>query len=140
MSAVSPSLSVYSASRAKHWLLKFFALQLLALLFLSCLWLWFHGRSAGLSSVLGGVIVIVPNTLFALLLFRRLLNNSDVSQLLWSLYAGELLKLVVLVVLAYASLRFFVVRPLPLFCSMGVGYFLFWLAPLHLKKASMGYS
>ncbi len=81
--------------------------QLLATVILASI-IWFYaGKVAGYSSVLGGLICLVPNIFLAT---RLMLSNRNVRGILRAAYLGELGK-VILTALLF-GLVFFMVKPL----------------------------
>ena len=81
--------------------------QLLATVVLASIIWFFAGKVAGYSSVLGGLICLVPNTFLGT---RLMLSNRNVRGILRAAYLGELGK-VILTALLF-GLVFFMVKPL----------------------------
>jgi len=85
------------------------------------------GRIAALSALLGGGIATVASFAMVAVAFR---NSAPVSaaRLLGRFFGGEALKLVVVVVLFVAVLRWLHPAPLALLITFGATFVVYWLA------------
>ncbi|MGH8495964.1 MAG: ATP synthase subunit I [Gammaproteobacteria bacterium] len=92
------------------------------------LWLA-SGLRAGYSALLGGGIGTLASLYMAVSFFRAG-AAADPRRVLWGVYAGELVKLVMTAVLFVAVIMFLPVAFLPLFIGYLATFFVYWLALL----------
>ncbi|MCO4321257.1 ATP synthase subunit I [Aliidiomarina quisquiliarum] len=102
--------------------------QAAATVFFVVFFAWLYGASGAKTAFAGGIISLVPNTVFAVYAFR-FGGARSASEVVRSFYAGEAVKMVltmVLFALAFITLS----GPwLPLFIVFSVVTFMHWLIP-----------
>ncbi|MGX5915307.1 ATP synthase subunit I [Aliidiomarina sp. Khilg15.8] len=102
---------------------------------LVCLFWVFAGAPSALSAAAGGIIGLVPNSIFAVLAFRFGGARSALS-VVNSFMAGEALKLMLSVVLLVVALNVLSGPLLPLFAVFALLHLLHLLAPILLLKTN----
>ena len=85
------------------------------------------GRNAAVSALLGGGIATVASFAMVAVAFRHSTAASP-ARLLGKFFGGELLKLVVVVALFVAVLRWLHPAPLALLVTFGATFVVYWLA------------
>ncbi len=125
------------ASRGRSTAYKLIGLQALAVLAVSLIFFLAIGTQAGYSALLGGVISIVPNFVFATLAFRNA-GASAAKEVLGDFFKGEALKLVLVIVLFWVVFNTLDVLYLPLFVTYALAIVLHWLSPLIFKSKKVG--
>ena len=89
--------------------------------------------NAAYSSLLGGLICIIPNMIFALYA-TRFGGARAAKQIARSFYLGETLKFVLTVVLFTVTFKFLTISVGPLFICYVLTLMVFWFSPLLLKR------
>ncbi|WKE65649.1 ATP synthase subunit I [Gallaecimonas kandeliae] len=87
------------------------------------------GWHAGYSGFLGGLIVVLPNLLFARIAFRQA-GARAARQVVNGFYKGEAAKLGLTILLFVIVLKWVPIRVGALFAAYGVGVVAQWLAPV----------
>jgi ATP synthase protein I len=85
------------------------------------------GRAAALSALLGGGIATAASFAMAAVAFRHSAPVSP-ARMLGTFFGGEALKLVVVVVLFIAVLRWLHPAPIALLATYGATFLVYWLA------------
>ena len=93
---------------------------------------FYWGFSYTKSSVIGGLIAIIPNVLFAYKAFKYAGARSS-KKVLESFYGGEKMKLVLTAVLFALAFRFLVIEPVPFFGTFCLVMVLPLLTPFFIK-------
>lgn len=96
---------------------------------LFALWGWNIGSSA----LVGGLIVVIPNFVFATLAFSYA-GASASKKVVTTFFLGEAVKLLLTIVLFALALALLDVHFLALLATYVAGMFLPWLAPLYIKQ------
>ena len=91
--------------------------------------LMLSGTRAALSAVLGGVVSIVPNVLFAQILFRHQ-GARAARKIVNSFYKGEALKLLLTISMFGLVFKYFIITPPVFFLAYIIAQMAFWLAPI----------
>jgi len=125
------------ALRGRSMAYQLIGLQTLAVLAVSLIFFLANGVQAGYSALLGGVISIVPNFVFATLAFRNA-GASAAKEVLVDFFKGEALKLVLVIVLFWVVFNLLDVIYLPLFVTYVLAIVLHWLSPLIFKSKKVG--
>lgn len=112
-------------SRAFSWV----AFQIFAVILASGMTYGWGGLNRAKEIALGGAIAILPNLIFALVLFG-LIDPRRSTQMLAALYLGETLKLFLTGVIFLFVLSKFAVTIGALLAGMLIAIAAFWLAPL----------
>jgi ATP synthase protein I len=112
-------------------------MQTLAVLLVSLVFFLTNGSKEGYSALLGGVISIVPNFVFASLAFRNA-GASAAKEVLSDFFKGEALKLILVIVLFWVVFKTLDVIYLPLFVTYALAIVLHWLSPLIFKSKKVG--
>lgn len=106
-------------------------IQALVVVLVSLAWGW-HSFQCMTSSLLGGFISIAPNAYFARRFFSSG-NASDPQKIVRTFYTGELLKLVIMIVLAIIIFTQLPVLVLPFLSGLVAATFGLWFSPLLLS-------
>jgi len=112
-------------------------LQTLAVLAVSFIFFLANGTKDGYSALLGGVISILPNFVFATLAFRNA-GASAAKEVISDFFKGEALKLVLVIVLFWVVFNTLDVLYMPLFVTYALAIVLHWLSPLIFKSKKVG--
>lgn len=88
-----------------------------------------YGRDYGVSSLLGGLVCIVPNIWFAIKLFKYR-GAHAAKRIVNSFYKGEAGKIIISVILFAAVFSLVKVKPLFFFVSYILILITHWFAPL----------
>ncbi|WP_237758321.1 F0F1 ATP synthase subunit I [Legionella londiniensis] len=108
---------------------RLFAWQLGMALLLGMIAAVSFGTKAGLSALLGGLVSVIPNAIFAWKLFQYQ-GARAARQIVNSFYKGEALKITLSAVLFALVFIFFAVVPLIFFAAFIAAQMVFWFAPL----------
>ena len=92
----------------------------------------FSSMQAALSSVLGGLVCVVPNAYFAKKFFRHS-GAHKAQQIVRSFYLGETVKILLTIALFAVFFKYIAIVPLVFFASFIVVQLSFWTAPLFLR-------
>ncbi|MGL6028481.1 MAG: ATP synthase subunit I [Legionella sp.] len=92
-----------------------------------------YGINAAISAVLGGLVCILPNVLFAFKLFKYQ-GARAARQIVNSFYKGEALKIFLSIFLFTAVFVFYRVTPLAFFGTYIVIQITHWFAPWIINK------
>jgi len=125
------------AVRGRATAYKLIAMQTIAVLITSLIFLLTNGTKDGYSALCGGVISIFPNFVFATLAFRNA-GASAATEVLGDFFRGEALKLVLVIVLFWVVFKTLDVNYLPLFVTYALAIVLHWLSPLIFKTKRVG--
>jgi len=125
------------AVRGRATAYKLIAMQTIAVLITSLIFLLTNGTKEGYSALCGGVISIFPNFVFATLAFRNA-GASAATEVLGDFFRGEALKLVLVIVLFWVVFKTLDVNYLPLFVTYALAIVLHWLSPLIFKTKRVG--
>jgi len=125
------------ALRGRSLAYKLIGMQTVAVLIVSVIFFLANGSKDGYSALLGGVISIVPNFVFATLAFRNA-GASAAKEVLGDFFRGEALKLILVIVLFWVVFNLLDVRYLPLFVTYALAIVLHWLSPLIFKSKKVG--
>ena len=107
------------------------ASQLAVTFVLSLLFASMSGRAA-YSAMLGGLIAVIPNGVFAYRLFAR--KGAQVaSKIVNALYRGEAIKLLITILLLMLVFRFIPVAALAFFTTYILALLVFWIFLLRVK-------
>lgn len=106
-------------------------IQALVVVLISLAWGW-HSFQCMTSSLLGGFISIAPNAYFARRFFTSG-NSSDPRKIIRTFYVGELLKLIIIVVLAIIIFTQLSVMVLPFLSGLVAATLGLWFSPLLLS-------
>ena len=85
------------------------------------------GRAPAISALLGGGIATAASFVMVAVAFRHSVAVSP-ARLLGAFFGGEALKLVVVVALLIAALRWLHPAPIPLLATYGATFLVYWLA------------
>lgn len=110
------------------WLLQFSLTMILAVV---CAIL--YGLNAAFSVLLGGLVCIIPNAIFAVNLFKHA-GARSARQIVKGFYQGEALKILVSIVLFTAIFIFCRITPLAFFGAYIVILMMHWFSPLLIKN------
>ncbi len=103
-----------------QWLITFFIASILFVV----------NRELALSALLGGLICALPNLYFARQVFTKR-RNAEPYSLVGSIYAAEIIKLTLAVVLfAIVFIKYKEVHPLTLFITYFIAQSCMWAVPL----------
>ncbi|KZN35960.1 ATP synthase subunit I [Pseudoalteromonas luteoviolacea] len=109
--------------------LKGVLLQGIVALFAAVIVLVGWGAQAGLSALMGGVAIVLPNFVFALYAFRYV-GASKAEQVYDSLKRGKGLKFLLTICIFALVFKHLSVMALPFFCCYILVMFSQWLAPI----------
>jgi len=87
------------------------------------------GRVAALSTLLGGLVSLVPNALFAINVFKYQ-GARAAKQIVNSFYKGEALKIVLSVIMFSLVFILFNIKPLVFFAAYIMVQMVIWFSPL----------
>nr|WP_247684794.1 ATP synthase subunit I [Pseudoalteromonas luteoviolacea] len=104
-------------------------LQGIVALFAAVIVLVVWGAQAGLSALMGGVAIVLPNFVFALYAFRYV-GASKAEQVYDSLKRGKGLKFLLTICIFALVFKHLSVMALPFFCCYILVMFSQWLAPI----------
>ena len=90
---------------------------------------FYLGSKAIISAFFGGLIVIIPNVLFALIFFKCK-GAHAARQIVNSFYKGEALKIFLSIILFTLVFKFFIIIPLVFFTVFIMVQMMFWFVPL----------
>ncbi|GAA5130992.1 ATP synthase subunit I [Thalassotalea piscium] len=93
---------------------------------------FYWGLSQAQSVLAGGVVVIIPNIVFALKAFRYAGARSS-EKVMESFYSGEKLKIVLTAILFALAFKFLAIMPIPFFISFCLVVVLPLLTPFFIK-------
>lgn len=87
------------------------------------------GITSAFSAIVGGLVCVVPNTLFVIKLFKH--NGARAArQIVNGFYKGEALKLTLSILLFALVFKFLKINPLVFFVAYIAAQMVFWFAPL----------
>jgi len=109
--------------------LKGVLLQGIVALFAAVIVLVVWGAQAGLSALMGGIAIVMPNFVFALYAFRYV-GASKAEQVYDSLKRGKGLKFLLTICIFALVFKHLSVMALPFFCCYILVMFSQWLAPI----------
>lgn len=112
---------------------RLFVVQLWLTLLLSGIFAFIQGGHAASSAALGGLTCLLPQSYFALKLFKYQ-GARAARQIVNAFYKGEAMKLVLSVLLFAFAFAWFKVKPLPFFIGFISVQSVIWLAPLLITK------
>jgi len=121
------------AKKGRLLAIKVCFIQSLAVVFITICFLLIFGIHAGLSALMGGLICILPNSVFALLAFRYS-GASQNEQVVRSFSQGSKLKLALTVILGVMAFKWLQLDPLPLFATFIMATFAQWIALATIKE------
>jgi ATP synthase protein I len=101
------------------------ATQLAVTLILSLLFVFMSGKAA-YSALLGGLVAIIPNCLFACRLFAHT-GAQAAKAIISSLYRGEAIKLFITIILLVIIFRFIPITALAFFSTYILALMVFWI-------------
>ncbi len=107
--------------------------QCLTVTLISSLILVIFDTHYGLSALMGGLICVVPNSVFALLAFRYS-GASQNEQVVRSFSQGSKLKLALTIILGVMAFNWLKLEPLPLFGTFIAATIAQWIALATLKE------
>lgn len=107
--------------------------QSLAVTLVSTCFFVMFGSFSGLSAIMGGLICILPNSVFALLAFRYS-GASQNEQVVRSFSQGSKLKLALTVILGVMAFKWLQLEPLPLFATFIMATVAQWIALATIKE------
>lgn len=108
---------------AYGWLI----IQVIVTVIISLLLFLIHGIHTALSALLGGLICVLPNLMFACILFWR--SSFNPKSTIKALYIGELIKLSLTGLLFILVIKLLSVNIIGLFLGFIGAQFGFWIAP-----------
>lgn len=117
----------------KHGLIRFFLAQILVLGFVSIVFFITNGLMGLRSSLLGGVVSILPGLLFSLKLFKYQ-GAQQAKKIMNSLYTGEAYKLIVSGALFALVFIYIKVNALAFFLTYIIVQAVYWCAPWLIVK------
>lgn len=106
-------------------------MQLLFVLLISGLCAVFYGTQAAKSALLGGMVYLIPNALFAIKLFKYQ-GARAAKQIVNSFYKGEAIKIGLSMLLFTAVFIWVKIIPLAFFSAYILVLMTHWFAPLIL--------
>lgn len=92
------------------------------------------GRQAALSLVIGGLVNILPNVVFARYVFAKA-GAQAARQIMANVYWGEAVKIVLTAVMMVVVLKWVTITPLAFFMGFIVAQCLFWSAGFWFRRA-----
>ena len=104
-------------------------IQISVTLVLAALYAVALGFNAAFSAMLGGLVCIIPNALFAVKLFKHQ-GARAAKQIVRHFYQGEALKIITSIILFTMVFLLFRITPLAFFVSYIVVLMMHWLSPL----------
>ena len=107
------------------------ASQVVVTLVLSLLFTLMSGKAA-YSAMLGGLVAIIPNGVFAYRLFARG-GAQAANKIVSALYRGEAIKLLITILLLMLVFRFIPVVALAFFATYILALLVFWVFLLRVK-------
>ena len=107
--------------------------QSLAILFISTSILVIFDSFSALSALMGGLICILPNGVFALLAFRYSGARQN-EKVVRSFSQGSKLKLALTIILSVMAFKWWQLEPLPLFGTFIMATVVQWIALATLKE------
>ncbi len=111
--------------------------QLIVTVVMCGLLLCLMNANAGLSALLGGLVSIIPNIVFAKLLFHHQ-GARAAKKIVTSFYKGEALKIVITMTLFAAVFKLTTVTPVIFFVVYILVQTGFWFAPLFFANQRNG--
>ena len=112
----------------KHSIIRFWLVQLGLVLLLAMFCAVKYNYNSAYSALLGGLVCIIPNALFALKLFKYH-GARAARQIVNNFYKGEALKIVLSIILFTTVFIFCKITPLAFFASYVLVLMTHWLAP-----------
>ncbi|WP_341502566.1 ATP synthase subunit I [Gallaecimonas sp. GXIMD4217] len=112
---------------------KLVAVQAAVVLIASCISAAVWGVQAGYSALLGGLICVLPNFVFARLAFAKA-GARAAQQVVHGFYKGEALKIGLTVLLFVIVLLWVPVAMGALFATYGIGVMAQWFAPVLIQR------
>jgi len=94
-----------------------------------------NGWPMGLSLLLGGLAVILPNAAFMLWLFAHI-RPSQSQRMLQAFYLGELAKLILMALLLITVFHWLATKPALALVGFMSGIGLYWMTPLFARSNS----
>jgi ATP synthase protein I len=101
--------------------------QVAVTLVVALLCLALGGARAAQSALLGGGIGALATLAMALVAFRKRRGDVSAERVLLAFYAGEALKLLVVIALFVAVLRLITVSPVAMLAAYGAGFAVYWI-------------
>lgn len=108
-----------------------FTLCLVLIITLVIFYVW--GSIYAKSALVGGIVAIVPNIVFALKAFKYAGAQSS-KKVVESFFSGVKIKMVLTALLFALAFKFLVLLPIPFFVTFCMVMFMPLIAPLFLKK------
>ena len=112
----------------KHGIVRFWIFQLILVFILAALSALKYNANAAISVILGGMVGIIPNALFAVKLFKYQ-GARAARQIVNSFYKGEALKIVLSIFLFALVFISYKITPLAFFVSYVLVLMTHWFAP-----------
>lgn len=112
---------------------RLFLAQLWLTLVIAGLFAFFHSRHAASSAAFGGLTCLLPQTYFAVKLFK-FQGARAARQIVNAFYAGEAMKLILAMIMFAIAFAWFQVAPLPYFIGFISVQSVIWLAPWLITK------
>ena|SRR3990167_1100921 len=97
----------------------------------------YHGLSAATSSLLGGVVCILPNFFFAKQLLAKI-HSTNPKIIVKTLFIGEVIKLLSIAILFVLVLKYIPINLVTLLAGFIGAQFAFWFAPLLFNPSLKG--
>ena len=121
------------AKKGRLLAIKVIFFQSLVVVFISICVLAIFGMQTGFSALMGGLICVLPNSVFALLAFRYS-GASQNEQVVRSFSQGSKLKLALTVILGVMAFKWLQLDPLPLFGTFIAATVAQWIALASIKE------
>lgn len=112
----------------KHSIIRFWLVQLGLVLLLAVFFAVMFNINSAFSALLGGLVCIIPNALFARKLFKYQ-GAHAARQIVNNFYKGEALKIVVSIILFTLVFMFCKITPLAFFAAYVLLQMSHWFAP-----------
>ncbi|WP_233586656.1 ATP synthase subunit I [Legionella sp. km772] len=112
----------------KHSIIRFWLVQLGLVLLLTAICAVKFNINSAYSALLGGLVCIIPNALFARKLFKYQ-GARAAKQIVNNFYKGEALKIILSIILFTLVFIFCKITPLAFFASYVLVLMTHWLAP-----------
>ena len=116
-------MSLSDCNRYQRLVIDLLAVQAVTVLLIAAVWL-VHGVSSSVAALYGGCIALLVNSLYAWRLFRKM-DERSAQQIILTLYAGEVLKIIACGLCTVLVIKFFAVAAIPLLTGLVGTYIIY---------------
>lgn len=132
MLRVFPVANVVVASvRQLAW--RLISMQVIAIMLVAMILLFFLGRNAGFSVLIGGATWLLPSVFFTWRLTRNM-SPQLAKQFMFRFYSAEFMKFILAIVLSVFAFKYLPISFIAFMAGLVAALMSIWLVPLMIKK------